>query len=257
MRLMVTKFMVVSWLVSMMLQWSPPERRNSYIPEAKENLEDARARYTTIAEEFLSVAMSPDAPKLFGGKQGRLRTAMLMSTVALYESGYRRDVHLGIGKLGRGDHGRSWCLMQINVGTGTVPSKNPTISSWKGADLVGIRNTSNCARAGLDMLDRSMRACSKLPLRDRLSAYTSGKCQIGETKGINRLNFAFSRFDRNKPSFSDEEARVALRGTPDETLEPFATRLESRPGIKAGPIFCRPLASTMHSISLSHGVRMV
>jgi len=202
---MVTKLIVVTWLSSMMLQWAPPERRVSYIPEAKEEVSVAQKRYQIIAEQFLDVAMKDSSPRLFGGKQGRLRTAVMMAGIALYESGFRRDVHLGQGKFSRGDGGRSWCLLQMNIGASTVPTADPILSTWKGPDLVGEANTWRCATAGLHMMARSMRACSHLPLKDRLSVYTSGKCRQDEYKAVNRYSFGVSQFERHKPTFTDEE----------------------------------------------------
>lgn len=206
-----TKSLIIGWLVANMLKWAPPENRNSFIPEAKEPVAEARVRYERIAEGFLDVALDEHAPHLVGGEQGRLQTAMLMAGVALYESGFRRDVHLGIGKLGRGDHGRSWCLMQINLGKGKVPTQDPLIGSWFGTDLVGLDNTSKCARTGLHLMMRSMQACRALPWQDRLSAYTSGTCHENERKGIARLRFGVWQFNRNRPTFTDKQAQEAWK----------------------------------------------
>lgn len=213
-----TKSIVVSWLVASMLKWAPPEHRNSFLVEAKEPVAEARMRYEQIAEGFLDVALNENAPRLVGGAQGRLQTAMLMAGVAFFESGFRRDVHLGIGKLGRGDNGRSWCLMQINLGKGKVPTKDPLIGSWFGSDLVGLDNTSKCAKAGLHLMSRSMQACRALPWQDRLSAYTSGICQENEHKGVARLRFGVLQFNRNRPTFTDKQAQEAWRRSKPEDV---------------------------------------
>ncbi len=235
MRLMVTKIIVIAWLSGMMLKWAPPERRNSYIPEAKEEVAAARKRYELIAEQFLDVSMGDSAPKLFGGKQGRLRTTVLMAGIALHESGFRKDVHLGLGKLSRGDGGRSWCLFQTNIGTGSIPTDDPLISTWKGPDLVGEANTWKCATAGLHMMARSMRACRALPLKDRLSVYTSGKCRENEYKAVNRLSFGVAQFQRNIPVFSDEDVmKLWKKDEKDNNSEEKSSRSESTDPKKEG-----------------------
>lgn len=210
---MVTKTIVIAWLVQMMLTWSPPERRNSYIPDAREAVDAAKKRYEEIAEAILDVALDESNPTLVGGPKGRTQTAVLMASVAFFESGFRRDVHLGIGKLGRGDFGRSWCLMQLNIGTGKVPTNDPIIGSFTGKDLVA--DTHNCMKAGLHLMARSMRACRGLPWEYRLSAYTSGKCVDGEPKARARLSFGLRWVRQSPPQWTDKDLIQLWKGTKD------------------------------------------
>lgn len=186
--------------------------------EAKESAADGEARYKQIAEDLAEVIES-EKP-LFAGPLGRQKTAALMLSIQFFESGFRRDVDLGLGKFGRGDFGRSWCLNQIQTGKmpGTVPIDHPEMSKWTGEDLVKDRK--KCFRAGLEILRRSMAMCKsatvkkgeyytvvtdKKPIRvkaeedtvvpltggHRLSGYTSGKCQYGEYKALARWDFAW------------------------------------------------------------------
>lgn len=186
--------------------------------EALESAADGEARYKQIAEDLAEVVES-EKP-LFGGPLGRQKTAALMLSIQFFESGFRRDVDLGIGKFGRGDFGRSWCLNQIQTGKmpGTVPIDHPEMSKWTGEDLVKDRK--KCFRAGLEILRRSMAMCKsatvkkggwytvivdKKPVRmkaeedtvvpltggHRLSGYTTGKCQYGEPAAVARWEFAW------------------------------------------------------------------
>jgi hypothetical protein len=184
---MVTKAVVLAWAVGLLTTMQPPKRlQNSYIKEAHESIAQTEDRYAEIAEAYLAVAFDEKEKPVFGGQQGRLRTATLELAVAYFESGFRRDVHLGQGKWSRGDGGRSWCLQQINIGAG------------------------KCARAGLHIMRRAISACAALPWVDRLSAYVSGSCVPGQIKARARMRYGMRKFDENKPSFTDAEVTEAL-----------------------------------------------
>lgn len=148
------------WLVSAMLRWTLPETQH----------EAATARYTEIAQDAVDVAFDPEEPPLFKGPNGKIETVALMLSIASYESSFSEDVDRGVM---RGDGGRSWCLMQINVGkdrvlmTGDVYARGRDLG-WSGPDLVEERQ--RCFRTGLHMMRESFRIC-----RD-LSLYTTGRC---------------------------------------------------------------------------------
>ncbi|HED37378.1 MAG TPA: hypothetical protein ENI76_03920, partial [Ignavibacteria bacterium] len=153
----------------------PPGR--SYVKDAKETSEDGKIRYGEISNAMISVAYDPSEHPLFIGKYGRAKTLALLASIAWFESGYRRDVDLGLGKLSRGDSGKSWCMMQIMLGrpdpvTGMtrkrvlltnnsfklISRKNPHWdSAYGGTDL--INNRIKCFRAGLHLIRNSFHAC--------------------------------------------------------------------------------------------------
>lgn len=182
---------VVTWLVHLMMLWAPPEHRSkTYIPEAKETKEQATSRYVDIAQAVVDVAYDTrEAPILTmkDEQKARAHSALLMMSIALFESGLRRDVDLGIGKQGRGDAGRSWCLMQIQLGDGKVPDSDPEVAGWTGKDLVADRR--KCFRTALRMIRRSFTACQKNDFPHRLAAYASGSCDKGHAESSSRLGF--------------------------------------------------------------------
>jgi hypothetical protein len=90
-----------------------------------------------------------------------------MISDAYHESGFRRDVDLGLGPLARGS-GLDSCLMQIRIGHGK------TEEGWSHSELVADRE--KCFRVGLRLLRRSIGACRELPPLDWLSAYARGQC---------------------------------------------------------------------------------
>jgi len=161
---------LVAYLVAAMVGWVPAHA------QPQESPDEVMDRYESIARDAATVALDPDEAPLFGGPDGRARTALLMLSVASYESGYRKRVDDGRG---RGDNGRSFCLMQIRVGTGA------TGEGWTGPDLVEDRT--RCFRAALHILRKSFGICHSLPVEDRLSAYASGSCTAGTEASRRRI----------------------------------------------------------------------
>jgi hypothetical protein len=169
---------LIAYLLAAMVTWSPPGDHDYYEPR-----EETLDRYAAIAKDFAAVALDPEEAPLFGGPQGRVQTGLLLASVAFYESGgYRRDVDLGIGKKARGDSGRSWCLMQINIGDGT------TLEHWSGRDLVEDRQ--KCLRVGLRRMRQSFEMCSGQAFIDRLSGYTTGRCTVADDYSHRRMKRA-------------------------------------------------------------------
>jgi hypothetical protein len=151
---------LVGYLVAAMIGWVP---LHAHTPS--ESVDDVQARYESIARDVVSVAFDEAESPVFSGPEGRTQTALLMLSIASYESGYRKKVDDGRGL---GDHGHSYCLMQVRVGTGV------TREGWSGHDLVTDRRL--CFRAGLHILRSSFGACHTLAVDDRLSAYATGHC---------------------------------------------------------------------------------
>jgi hypothetical protein len=169
---------LVSYLFAAMMAWAPPADHDYYAAR-----QDTVERYESIAHDIADVALDPNEPPLFGGPEGRAQTALFVTAIAFYESGgFRRDVDAGVGKRSRGDSGRSWCLMQINLGDGLTPQR------WSGRDLVQDRQ--KCIRAGLGRIRESFALCRALPLDDRLSGYTKGRCVADEDLSHRRMRRA-------------------------------------------------------------------
>lgn len=103
------------------------------------------ARYWTIAQAVEQIA-KPDS----------LQAVIL--TAIYHESGFRRDVHSGIGGWSRGDRGKSWCLGQIMLGeSGT----RRVTEGWTARELVGIDadSTNRCLTVVARYAAASIAAC--------------------------------------------------------------------------------------------------
>jgi hypothetical protein len=185
---------LVAYLLTAMLAWSPTHDHEYY--EARE---ETLARDAAIARTIAEVALDPAEPPLFGGPDARAETALFVSSVAFYESGgFRRDVELGTGKHSRGDSGRSWCLMQVNIGGGM------TAEHWTGLDLVGDR--AKCIRAGLHRMRESFEHCTGQTFVDRLSGYTDGRCRDGADAAHRRTLRAVQFWEKHPPRPLEPEA---------------------------------------------------
>jgi hypothetical protein len=217
----------VTWLLAAMLRLVPPDRlQHSYVPEARESLEQTRERYVAIAEAIRDVAWDPNEQPLWTGRLGRARTASVLLSLAYHESGFRRDVDLGIGRArlarqGWNDHGRSWCVLQINLGRKPVAQPDGTMleqsarmteEGWSGRDLIADRD--KCMRAGFHIVRRSLSTCASLPFYERLSSYAGGDCAKDESKGksIVRLRTAKRIMEYQAPP-SDAPAQAAAAAT--------------------------------------------
>jgi hypothetical protein len=140
------------------------------------------ARYETIAADIADVALDPDEPPVFKSafveKQnrdldGRVKTALLIASIARFESGgYREDVD-NLTKLG--DNGHGVCLLQLHLWEGEIVTDRPS-----------------CLRAGLRHIRESYRSCHSL------SGYTVGHCVEDEPEAKRRTELA-SNWIKNHP----------------------------------------------------------
>lgn len=204
--------------MSLMVSVAPPGRK-LYIPEAQETVEEATSRYEDIARDTAYVVWDPQEKPIFHGSRGRVRTALVLYAVILYESGFRKDVDNGEGPMSKGDGGQSWCLNQIKLGKkdsdGNTPTRivvtpgggfkltNKPTEGWSGQDLVDDRQ--KCFHAALAILRSSFAACSSLPIENRLNQYASGHIDQGEEASQRRMGLALLWMGRKMPKFKDAD----------------------------------------------------
>ena len=179
---------IAIWLYGLMTVVAPPGRPQ-FEPAAMESVAQAQERYKGISETIAKVAFDPAEQPIAG--TSRSYTAALLLSLSFHESGFRRDVDLGIGRMklaksGWNDHGRSWCMMQINLGTRQVPDTRPghegswreesvaqTEEGWWGTELLEDRE--KCFRAGLHVIRRTW-GCKGGTAADALGKYAGGTC---------------------------------------------------------------------------------
>jgi hypothetical protein len=167
------------WALSLMLYLQPVSRHRSTL----ETVPQRDARYQEIAAAIEKVVAAN--PPLIPGPSGRAYTAAVLLSVTYIESGWRKDVDLGLSRAkraswGEEDHGRSWCMGQINLGSGTVPVGDDVMKSWTGKDLISDRE--KCMAVVLEMVRRSFASCRLLPRDHWLNQYASGECKPDPAK---------------------------------------------------------------------------
>ena len=179
------------WILNILVSISPPQN------QIGESEIEARNRYESIADDMAYAIEFADP--IFKGKDAKFKEAALLTSIAFYESsGFKKDIDSG--KI-RGDNGKSWCLMQINVGTDTIKFGNSDMKSWKGQDLVKDRK--KCFLAGIESIKISRNLCSKLSESGSLSVYTTGRCIPNQKEALYRWNFSNYLFNKfNSTSFS-------------------------------------------------------
>lgn len=182
---------LIGWMVVAMVRWMHAE------PMV------VQERYEGIASDAVAVAYDTDEAPLFPGSQGRAKTAALILAIARLESDY--SVKVDDGRI-RGDHGSSFCMMQIHIGSRHVVLEGDTWrygtkdEGWTGADLLADRR--KCFRAGLHFARQSVRSCGNLSL------YTSGRCSTTEATARERFALAKSIW----PSVPVDDADVLAEG---------------------------------------------
>jgi hypothetical protein len=204
----------IAWVMIFLAQYAPPGRPQ-YLKEAIETKEEATARYESIAKDIATVVFDEDEKVITGGDQGRLRMASIILSIILHESGVRKDVDYGLGKQSRGDGGRSWCLMQLQIGKGkTLPwnkvqhrfflPKDPPeelAPQYTGEEI--IKDRVKCIRSGLHVIVGT--ACTRYAPGDWLKAYASGSCSGGAEASRSRMNLAIRWFATHTPTFTDAD----------------------------------------------------
>jgi len=204
---------LVTYLLAAMFAWVP-----AYAQPKSELPADVQARYESIARDLSSVVLDESERPLFDGPDARTKTAMLMLSIASFESAFRKTVDNG--EL-RGDHGHSYCLMQMRVGSGATPE------GWTGPQLVEDRKL--CFKAALHLLRKSFAICHSYPVEDRIAVYATGHCMLEASISRSRVGrarrwwegHALPAVTPNSPS-GDEVVRVTAPPS-DSPLSPTPT----------------------------------
>jgi hypothetical protein len=167
---------LATWVVTVMLSAMPPGKFQAP-PDAVEPEAETRPRYERLARALAEVVLDPTERSLYAGPDGRRQTALLLLALSYHESGWRRDIDLGIGKQPR--PGRQyWCVMQVGV-------DGKTAEGWTGPDLVSERE--RCFRAALHRLQQARGSCRAHGPDAWLRSYAAGDCTRGGKAADQRM----------------------------------------------------------------------
>lgn len=162
------------YVLDAMVSWVP-ENVHSYYEKGSET----DARYVSIAIAVSETALDPNQEPVFDGDEGRVKTALLLASIASLESGYNKSV---VNCKVTGDHG---------LALGPWQTHSSRKKSCNG-------NLASAATVALDMSRQSFDACKYLPIPYRLSIYTTGKC-CNNWHSNQRVSRALNWFDKHQP----------------------------------------------------------
>lgn len=169
------KVIVLAWYVlNAMMTWVPESNHSYYEKPAVTD-----ARYINIALAIAEVALDPNQEPFFDGEDGRLRTALVLASIASHESKFVADV---VNCRRSGDHGLAWGPWQTHSG------KAKTCGDLKEAVSIA-----------LGMARHSILVCKAqgYPLLEQLSVYTNGHC-TRSSSSRDRMGRGLAWFDKNK-----------------------------------------------------------
>jgi hypothetical protein len=176
----------VNYVLSAMMYWVPITDHAYY-----EDNDITLSRYTEIATTIVEVSMDPNNKPLFDEDDGRIKTALLLASVASSESSFKQKVDsCEIG----GDHGLAWGLWQTHADKKQVCSSR-TIA----------------ANIALEMMRTSLTKCKKYPLMDRMSIYTDGRCHTNWQRSHLKMYRLVSWYSKFKPEFEYDSMLMVLK----------------------------------------------
>lgn len=176
-----TMSILAQWIFSVLTVIAPPEKLAATVQG--ETVEEMTERYQTTAVK-MAETITERGP-LFKGKDGEYKTAATMIGIMKFESELANAVATGKR---RGDHGKSWCYMQIMIDGKTNIWGDDEMKTWTGQDLVD--DWKKCFSVAHAILQYSLRSCGNYKNGDILSGYTTGRCKEGEKKARHRWNYA-------------------------------------------------------------------
>lgn len=189
---------LTSWLLSILVSLSPLDKKVE--PRDYEGSYTKELRLESISRDIVSVVYDEEEKPLFAGPDGREKSAIFVATWASHESGgFAKTVDDGTKK---GDHGSSWCIMQLHIG------KGKTVEGWTGKELIEDRR--KCIRSGYRVMKQSWNTCKGDP-SERMAAYISGRCDVSRTDSRFRYGHAMKIYKKNsfRSFFADYEADLA------------------------------------------------
>lgn len=145
---------LATYIFSAMISWVPVSAHTF----TGESVDDITARYELIAETVEKTALDPNREPLIPGEDGRIKTALLLASIASFESQYGKDV-VTCKRLG--DNGVAYGPWQTHIFN-------------RAEALRDCKDLGVMAGRAYDMIKTSFDHCQRVELADKLTIYTSG-----------------------------------------------------------------------------------
>lgn len=163
-----------SYIFSAMVAWVPIKNH------IYENSDETEERYHLISETITDTVNKFDTNHIFpDNENGKVKTALLMASIASYESHFHRAVY----RCKKGSPGKiSWGIFQV-----------------QGPKFEVCGNKEAGAAIALKIIDDSFSKCKRYNLSDKLSYYTDGSCHHNWSRSKIRVNRAMVYFNNHRP----------------------------------------------------------
>jgi hypothetical protein len=187
---------LATYIFSAMISWVPLSN-HIFTGESVENI---TARYELIAETVEKTALDPNREPLIVGEDGRIKTALLLASIASFESQYGRDV---VSCKRVGDNGVAYGPWQTHIYNKNEAKKDCT-------DLNVMISLA------YDMIRSSFDHCQGVVLADKLTIYTSGgRCthERGQASRyrVNRAMYYYSQHQADTISLKEHMIESTCR----------------------------------------------
>jgi hypothetical protein len=145
---------LATYIFSAMISWIPISEHTF----TGESVEDITSRYEMIAETVEKAALDPNREPLITGEDGRIKTALLLASIASFESQFGRDV-VTCHRIG--DNGVAYGPWQTHLYN-------------RAKAMEACTDLNVMVSLAYDMIKRSFDHCQRVELLDKLTIYTSG-----------------------------------------------------------------------------------
>lgn len=155
----------IEYIFTAMKSWVPPTSQCFWNPNKTKYqscIDDATNHYHEVAQTIVEVVSEPDIQLPFTGHNTKVKTALLMASIASTESRFEKKVD-SCQKVG--DNGLAFGLWQTHSGRAAT-----------------CKDRASALKIAIKIVNESFDYCKRWPLRDKLAAYASGSCS--NSRGI-------------------------------------------------------------------------
>lgn len=161
------------YLLQAMLAWVPLSQHSFY-----EKKNSSLLRYSSIALASSETILDKKIAPVFDNDEDKVKTSLLLVSIPSSETGF---VKSAVECFISGDNGQAWGPWQTHT-----PKKET------------CNNLLAAAGFAMNYITISFDWCKKLPLQDRLSGYTDGKCR-SSSESQRKVGRALSWYNAHKP----------------------------------------------------------
>lgn len=157
------KFPFVEYVFNAMKEWVPPISQCYWDPDKtkyQKCIDDVEEHHSLVAQTIVDVVTDPSVTLPIAGNNNKVKSALLMASIAKDESHYSKKVDECVVK---GDHGASIGLWQTLV------------LDWPTRSAI-CKDRNFALRYAIKVVNTSFDICKGHPFQDKLTTYACGFC---------------------------------------------------------------------------------